>query len=160
MKDIILDKSRNRTAVISGIFFLVFNCLYRWTNLMYNHDSLLIMRTDTSWQISLGRYLVPVYFEIRGKAISPMVVALFGGTFIILSIIMCIHILYIRKKSSVIICAGLLATFETIAYLNASFVMSFEVDMLALLCVCIAAWLMTRSEYRFRYPAAWICKLI
>jgi len=154
MIELFRDKTRNKTAVLSGVVFLALACLYRWTNLMFTHDSLMIVRDDYEWQTSLGRFLNVVYLSLRREVMPPMIAGLFGGFFLIVAVILCIHILDIKRRSSVILCAGLLVTFETIAFVNAGFILSFEIDMLALLYASLAAWLLTRARSRLRFPLA------
>ena len=154
MIELFRDKIRNQAAAVGGVVFLLLACLYRWTNLMYNHDSLMIVRNDFEWQISLGRFLNVVYLSLRREVMPPLIVGLFGGFFLIVAVILCVHTLGIKRRSLVALCAGLLVTFETIAYVNASFVYSFEIDMLAMLYASFAAWLLTRARGRLRFPFA------
>ena len=154
MIELFRDKTRNQTAAVAGVFFLLFTCLYSWTNLMLHHDSLMVVRNDFEWQISLGRFLNVVYLSLRREVMPPMIVGLFGGFFLIVAVILCVHILDIKRRSLVALCAGLLVTFETIAYVNASFALSFEIDMLAFLYASFAAWLLTKAKGLLRFPFA------
>ena len=154
MIELFRDKTRNQAAIVAGIVFLALNCLYRWTNSMFNHDSLMIFRNDFEWQISLGRFMNVVYLLLRREVMPPLITGLFGGVFLIAAIILCIHILDLKRRSSIVVCAGLLTTSETIAYVNASYVLSFEIDMLALLDAAFAAWLLIRARSWLRYPLA------
>ncbi len=154
MIELFRDKTRNQTSAVCGGVFLLLACLYRWTNLMFNHDSLMIARKDFEWQISLGRFLNVVYLSLRREVTPPLIVGLFGGFFLIVAVILCVHTLDIKRRSLVALCAGLLVTFEAIAYVNATFALSFEVDMLALLYASLAAWLLTRARSRLRFPLA------
>ncbi len=154
MIELFRDKTRNKPAIVAGLVFLTITCLYRWTNLMFNHDSLMVVRDDFDWQTSLGRFLNVVYLSLRREVMPPLIVGLFGGFFLIVAVILHIHTLGVKRRSSVILGAGLLVTFETIAYVNASFALSFEIDMLALLYASFAAWLLTRAKSRLRFPFA------
>ena len=159
MKRLFADKPRNKTILFSSVVFLLLAHLYRWTNAMFNHDSLLIRQGDYGWQISLGRIFNPVYVLFRGKLVSPPLVAMFASVFLIASIFLCCHILGLKKKSSLILVSGLLTTFETISFVNASFLLSLDLDMLALLFAVLAAFFLLEREIRpvLRYPAAVVC---
>ena len=154
MIELFRDKVRNQAVAVAGGVFLLLACLYRWTNLMYNHDSLMIVRNDYEWQISLGRFLNVVYLTLRREVMPPLFAGLFGGVFLIVAVILCVHILSIKQQSSAILCAGVLVTFETIAYVNASFASFFETDMLALLYASFAAWFLTKAKGWSRFPFA------
>ena len=151
------NKKRNRTAALSSLAFMLIAHLYCWTNEMYNHDSLLVWQANHKWQISLGRILHPVYLRVRGQIAAPFIIALFGGTFLVCAVILCVHLLDLKKTSSVVLCAGLLVTFETIAYLNATYIFCFDLDMLALLLSVSAVFLLRTETSFLRWPAAVLC---
>ncbi|MBO6041066.1 MAG: glucosyltransferase domain-containing protein [Oscillospiraceae bacterium] len=159
MIQMLRDKTKNRTVIFSCTAFLLLAHLYRWTNEMFNHDSLLIYQWDHGWQISLGRIFNPVYLMIRGKIAAPLLVAVLGGAFLTLSVVVCCHVLSLQKKSSLVLCAGLLTTFETITFLNATFLPYFDLFMLALLFAALAAFFLLSREMRpaFRFLLAVCC---
>ena len=154
MIELFRDKARNQAAAVAGGVFLLLACLYRWTNLMFNHDSLMVVANDFEWEISLGRFLNVVYFTLRREVMPPLIMGLFGGFILIAAVILCVHILDIKRRSLVALCAGLFVTFETVAYVNASYAPFFETDMLALLYASFAAWFLTKAKGWLRFPFA------
>ena len=153
-------KEQFNLVFFSGGFFLAAAHLYRWTNQLFNHDSLLIFQEDTGWQISLGRILIPVYVRFRGMLVSPMPIALLGSLFLLLAIFLIFRILHIEKKSSIVLCTGLLTTFEALAFLNAMYLPWFDVQMLSLLFAGLAAYCLTEARGRFRFPLVVVCGVV
>lgn len=153
-------KERIRIILVYGVLFLLSAHLYRWNNSMFNHDSLLVFQGDTGWQISLGRILIPAYTWMRGRIAAPIIIALFGSFFLLLSVLLCVQILKIEKKSAVILCIGIMTTFETLAFDNATFLQWFDVQMLALLFASLSAYFLISSAFQYRYPLGGICCIL
>ena len=124
---------------------------------MVSHDSLLILQQDRHWQISLGRIFNPVYVWFRGYVLSPMNIGILTSIYIIVSAVFIIHLLKLKKKTSVVLCCGFLATFETITFVNSTFLLSLDLDMLALLFAVLAAYFFTGEKSWKRYAAGVIC---
>ena len=149
-----------KLVFFSGAFFLAAAHLYRWTNQLFNHDSLLLFQKDTGWQISLGRLLIPAYVSFRGKLVSPMPIALLGSLFLLLTIVLIFKILHIEKTSLIVLCTGLLTSFESLAFLNAMYLPWYDVQMLSLLFAGLAAYCLTEATGRFRFPPAVLCTVV
>ena len=124
---------------------------------MYSHDSLLILEIDRGWQISLGRIFNPVFVWLRGLVVAPMNIGILTSIYIIVSAAFIIYILNLKKKTSIILCCGFLATFETITFVNAVFIHSLDIDMLALLFAVLGAYFFTGKESLKRYAAGVLC---
>ena len=153
MKELWTDKRKRVPILLSSLAFLIAAHLYRWTNAMYSHDSLLVVQKDMWWQISLGRIFNPLYVWLRGRVVAPMNVALFSCVFLILSIALVIRILRLRKTLSIVLCCGFMTTFETIVIVNAGFLLSLDLDLLALLFSVLAAYFFTERKSLWGYAA-------
>ncbi len=147
------DKKKLKLIVLSCLAFLLAAHVYRWMNTMYSHDSLLILQTDRGWQISLGRIFNPLYVMLRGEIVAPVNVALFASCFLILSTVLVVRILRLTKPVSIVLCCGFLTTFETLVFVNGMFLLSLDLDMLALLFSVLGAWFLTERESLARYAA-------
>ncbi len=159
MRRIMMDK-KTKTALFSSIFFMLIAHGYRWANAMYNHDSLLIVQNDQRWQISLGRIFNPVYVLFRGEIAAPLLVGFLGSLFLAAAVILIVRILNLTKQISIILCAGILTTFETLAFLNASFVNFYDIYMLSLLLAVSSACLLLQRRGKFIYPGAILCSVL
>lgn len=153
MRELWADKKRRYLILLSSFAFLFVTHLYRWVNAMYSHDSLMVIQNDWSWQVSIGRIFNPLYVMLRGQILAPMNVTLFACVFLILSVALVIQILHLKKTMSIVLCCGFLTTFETITFVNAGFLQSMDLDMLALLFSVLAAWFFTEKENVWGYAA-------
>ncbi len=147
------DKKKRYLILFSSLAFLLAAHSYRWMNAMYAHDSLTVIQDDAAWQISLGRIWNPLYVWLRGRIVAPGNVALFASAFLILSSALVIRTLRLEKPLPVVLCCGFLATFETLAFVNGMFLLSLDLDMLALLFAALAAWFLTGPKRVWRYAA-------
>ncbi|MBR0213660.1 MAG: glucosyltransferase domain-containing protein [Solobacterium sp.] len=148
---------RDRLTIRSGIIFLLLAHLYRWTNAIYNHDSLLIYQIDNDWQISLGRILVPFYAFLRGRVVSPVMCAVCGSVFLLAAMVLIVRMLDIKKEVSVVLLCGMLVTHETLTFLNASFLFVYDADMLALLFSVLAVYFMQAKGGRLHWLGSAFC---
>ena len=62
-------------TVLCVLFFNIIAHGYRFVNLMFNGDSLLIYQTDQNWKYSIGRIFQPFYWKLRGDLVAPMLIA-------------------------------------------------------------------------------------
>ena len=148
MTDTLKEKyPREYMAAVSCLIFGAAAHLYRWMNLMLNHDSLRVYQTDGNWQISIGRFFVPFYLRLRGLITPPFLIGMLGMLYLSASVILVVRLLGLRRRGSVILCAGLMVTSEAVSYLNASYINYFDIQMLALLAGIMAVTLIS-SEGR------------
>ena len=153
MRELWYDKKKRYLILLSSFTFLLITHSYRWVNTMYSHDSLMVVQNDWYWQVSIGRIFNPLYVKLRGQILAPMNVALFACLFLIFSVFFVIQILHLKKTMSIVLCCGFLTTFETITFVNAGFLQSMDLDMLALLFSVIAAWFFTEKKSIWGYIA-------
>ncbi len=153
MQQILKEKKQVRIVVLSCVAFLMITHSYRWMNSMFNHDSLLVVQKDHAWQISIGRIFNPLYVWLRGEIVAPGNVAFLSSVFLIGAVLLCLKILKIRKPVSIVLCCGFLTTFETLAYVNASFLLSLDLDMLALLFAVLGAYFLVENVTKLYYAA-------
>ena len=65
-----------RVLALTALFFFAAH-IYRFTSAAFTHDSLLLNQSeDRSLQISLGRFLQPLYWKLRGDIPAPFLVGL------------------------------------------------------------------------------------
>ena len=62
-------------TVLCVLFFNIIAHGYRFVNLMFNGDSLLIYQTDQNWKYSIGRIFQPFYWKLRGDLVATMLIA-------------------------------------------------------------------------------------
>jgi len=124
---------------------------YRFVNPQFSHDSLLINQNDCAWQITLGRFLQPVYLALRGSLCAPLLTGLLATTFLFLAVYTILRLLDISSKPVAFALCGLLETHASITYTHATYLPWSDVFLLALLFSTLAVWFFFRV-----YGGVWI----
>ena len=71
-----------RVLVYTAVFFFLAHG-FRFLAPNFSDDSLLISQTEnTDWQISLGRFMQPIYWRIRGDIPVPSVIGFLSYFFL------------------------------------------------------------------------------
>ncbi|MBQ9010103.1 MAG: glucosyltransferase domain-containing protein [Clostridia bacterium] len=148
----------------SALFTVLFAAVasgYRYLSLGYSGDSTMIYEGgDRLYQISLGRFLQPVYWMVRGSIVAPYIVGLFATAFLFLSVFLISHVLQFNHLPSIAVLAAILTTNETVSLSNATYLPWTDVYALALLFACIGV--MVDSRYRLGFllsPFFYACTL-
>ena len=78
---------RLRDAALCTLFFMLILHGYRYVSLGFSHDSLAFAwPDDLTWQLSLGRFVQPVYWAFRGSVGAPFLVGLLTCVYMTLSV--------------------------------------------------------------------------
>lgn len=117
---------------------------YRCFNLMYSHDSLMIYQNNVERQISLGRFLQPVYWTLRGQLCAPLLLGLTSTIWLVMAALLIIKILKIRKRVTILLTSGILATGSSLALSYATYVPWIDIYTLALLLCVLGVYLWQR----------------
>lgn len=119
------------------LFTAVFSLLahgYRYLSPSFSGDSMLLSQvSEEAYQTSLGRFLQPVYWQIRGYITAPLTIGLFATVFLALSALIIVHLLRIRRPVCIALVCGVLTANETLAVSNATYLPWTDVYALALL---------------------------
>lgn len=132
------------------LFFQLAAHGYRYFTLAYTHDStLIVQRTDTQWQISLGRFFQPVYWLLRGDIAAPFLIGLFSYVFLSLSILLIVRQLRIQSRLSILLICGVLTANVTVTSTNLTFVKDIDSYLCALFLGVAAIVLCAQLRYGF-----------
>lgn len=129
-------------------------------NINYSHDSLLINQLkDANWEISIGRYLQPAYWLVRGYLPAPFLIGILSLFFLSCSTFILLKILKIDKKIDKIIICAILTTNATLALLNATYINGSDVFMVALLFSVIGLYITNKykDDWRFIFGSIFFC---
>lgn len=114
---------------------------YRFLSLSFGGDAAYISMDGTAaYQVSLGRFLQPVYWAVRGWLVVPSVVGLFTAAFLALSCVLIARMLNLSRPRDLFLLSGLLVTHETFAVSGASYLPWMDVYALALLFASLGAY--------------------
>ena len=136
-------------AVCTAVFSALAH-LYRWMSAGFGLDAMMLVESvDIENQISLGRFMQPVYWLVRGYITSPPVVGLFATAFLALSALMVLDMTGVRSRAGIALTCGVLAANEALAVSYASYLPWVDVYMLAMLLAMLACWLQSRLRWGF-----------
>ena len=78
MDKFVVPMSRQtKRAMLYTLAFLLIMHGFRFVSLGFSHDALAFAApTDFEWKVSLGRYMQPVYWKLRGYVAAPYLVGL------------------------------------------------------------------------------------
>ena len=127
---------------------------YRFFNLDFSHDSLMIYEDDWSVQIGLGRFLQPLYRMVRGDLGAPFLLCLLSLIWLALANFVVVSLLEIRTLGHIALLCGVLSTNAVLTFSYATYLPWVDVYTLAFLFAALAAWLTAR--YPFGFAAAWV----
>lgn len=139
---------RFRFSVSCSLLFSLFAHAYRFLNPLFSHDSTMIYQSDTEWQISLGRFLQPLYTTVRGKVCAPWLVGLLSSVFLALAAFLMLQLLDVRSTPMVALVNGIFTANATITLMHATYLCWSDVFTLSLLLSVLAVWCMVASPWR------------
>lgn len=130
---------RMKQIMLYTLFFVLLTHSYRYYQANFNHDSLAFAaENDTIWKISLGRFLQPVYWLLRGKISAPFVVGVFSFLWLVPGIGCVADILKINSKVGLFLLSGVMAGGINTVAVNATYIHEADTFMLALLMNVLA----------------------
>lgn len=119
---------------------------YMFFDFYPSHDSLMIVTMDEEWEVSLGRFMEPIYVFIRGAINAPWLLGILSLLFLSLSLFFIIELLNITRIVSIIILCGLFTTHITITALYATYMPFVDIYMLSLLFVSSGIYLLEKYK--------------
>ena len=146
-----------RVFLLTAIFFFGAH-LYRFCTLGFSHDSLLLDQSqDTASQLALGRFMQPLYWQIRGDIVVPFLIGLLAYAFLALSIVLMVSLLRIRSTLSIALACMVLSVNATVSIGNATYISWADVYMLALLLSTLSVYLFCRFRFGFLASPFLLC---
>lgn len=135
-----------------AFFTLLFSLLahgYRYFSLCFSGDAMLLSQQgEAVYQATLGRYLQPVYWLVRGEMTVPPIIGLFATAFLALSCMLMASLFGLDKKRDIVLLSALLVTHETFAVSNATYLPWTDVYALSLLFSTAGAFFFLRGGKR------------
>ncbi len=135
------------TAIITALIMIVAHG-FCYFNLLYSHDSLIIIHNDFNYNNSLriGRFLIPVWTYIRGEYYPPLLIGVISIIIMILAIYFICKIFSLDKKRDVFIVALLLCTCSTITFLNATYINYSDMYIFAFFLQILAVYFFQKNN--------------
>ncbi len=124
--------------------------LYRWTHVTSaSHDSIIIVQTDALWEISLGRFLQPLYVALRGDIAAPLLIGVFSILFLGLTIAITCKLLGLTKPLHIVLLSGVISTSATITLHDATYIYTLDLTMLTALLGALSVFWCIRFKAGF-----------
>ena len=145
-----------RFYFVLGTTFLFGLCAhaYRFFNLDFSHDSLMVFQDDGVVQIGLGRFLQPLYRAVRGDLGAPFLLCLLSLIWLALANYIVVSLLELRSPIYIALLCGVLSTNAVLTLSFATYLPWVDVYTLAYLFAALAVWLAVRHPFGF--AAAWV----
>ncbi len=143
----------------TAVFSLVANA-FAYFNLTPHHDALgYVLGFAGNWEISLGRFLLPIWGRLIVNITIPWFTGLLSILFLSLTVWFCIEILNIRSKAGIILTSGFLSVNYSITELCGTFGYALGAYTFALMLMCAGVWVVAscRSKASVIIAAALIC---
>lgn len=138
----------DRLAILWTAVFSMLAHGYRYLSLSFSGDSMLLAQVgEEAYQSSLGRFLQPVYWQIRGYITAPFLIGLFATAFLALSAMLVIRLMRITKPLHIMLVCGVLTANETMAVSNATYLPWTDVYALALLLSLLGVYCFMRMRF-------------
>ena len=136
----------NIASILSTVTFFLLAHGYRFSNLLFSHDSLNVCEYKPEWELGIGRFMQPVLYVIRGVLGAPWLFSILSILWLSLSVIFVIKIFKIDSLWAVIATSGIMVCNNVITLSNATYIQWMDVYTLALFTAVLAAWFLLKAE--------------
>lgn len=143
MDHLIIPVSRQTRRVMGcTLAFLLILHGFRFVSLGFSHDALAFAApSDFVWKVSLGRYMQPVYWKIRGYVAAPYLVGLMTWLWLGISAVLVLRMTRVTGRLATVLACGVMASSQAIISANTGFIHETDTFMLALFLAVGAAYL-------------------
>lgn len=122
-----------------------------YTGIGFSQDSLMLFSNDVTWQISLGRFMIPIYYYLRGRYTVPWLLGLYCMLYAAISASLIASVMNIRKAGHLALLCCIILTNAAVTAQTATYVHVIDIYMLGFLLASLSVWLLWR--YRFGFLA-------
>ena len=149
---------RRETLCVCAASTLVFGLCahgYRYGSAAFSGDAALVSQAgEEAYQVSLGRFLQPVWWRVRGTVTAPFLIGLFSLVFLALSGYAIARLLRFQSRYAAVLACGVLTASETLGLSNATYLPWSDVYALSLLLALAGAYLSLRAKGWRRWLSA------
>lgn len=139
---------QTKRAMLYTLAFLLIMHGFRFVSLGFSHDALAFAApTDFEWKVSLGRYMQPVYWKLRGYVAAPYLVGLMTWLWLGISVVLVLRMTRVTGNLATLLIAGVMTSSQAIISANTGFIHETDTFMLALLLAVCAAYLCLNTRY-------------
>lgn len=145
------EKKRMALAVLcaSAVFsFAAHGFLF--TNEFFSHDSVSYFTYSTgsfSFYTSIGRFVIPVYEQLKGDVAAPWLIGLLFILWMALTAWLVVHLLKVGTVGGAVLTCGLLCTNLALTLTGATYVYCMDEYAFALFAAAAAVWMFSRGKW-------------
>ena len=137
-----------RTTALYTVLFTLLAHGYRFLNMSFSGDAAQISQAgEIAYQTSIGRFLQPVYWHIRGFITAPLTIGLFATAGLLGASLMVVSLLRLSNRRSIALVCGILATNETLGVSYATYLPWADVYMVAFFFAIAGVYLHARFRH-------------
>ena len=148
----IREKKRWGDVPFCLLWTFVFGLLahgFAYFNANFSHDALYQLTADDDlWQVSLGRFLQPVWHLVRGDVSAPWLLGALSLVCIALAARLVIELMGMRRPLWKVLACALMTVSQTVTLLNATYGPWVDAFMLSMLLAVVSVWLLERGGGR------------
>ena len=148
------DLEKLKKVLIYTFIFGIIAHGFMYFNSAFTHDSLYgivgIPEID-EMNISIGRFMIPLYLKLRGYVASPALIGFLGLAFIAFSSYLIIDILGFKNKVAIIIICGILVVNYSVTVTNATYINDSDPYYLSLLLSVLGLYLIKKSGNKLKW---------
>lgn len=137
-------KSLSSAAKLCAVYTALFTFLahgYRYLSPSFSGDSMLLSQVgEEFYQTTLGRFLQPVYWQIRGYIAAPLTIGLFAAVFLAAGALIIVRLMHLEKPLHIALVCGILTANETMAISNATYLPWTDIYALSLLLALLGVY--------------------
>lgn len=122
---------------------------YRFLHTAFSHDSLLIYQDEAAVQTALGRFLQPVYWQLRGHICAPFLIGVLSLLFLGLAVSLLGRALEVRTWYGRMLICGLTAVNAPFTLTSATYIPWLDIFMLSFFFCTVSIWVFRRYRYGF-----------
>jgi len=150
------NRNTLRQVLIWTVLFSLLAHGYRYLSLGFSGDAMLLSQTgEELYQISLGRFLQPVYWQIRGDITAPLTIGLFATAFLCACAYLTVSLLGIHRPLHIALVCAILTANETMGASNAAYLPWTDVYMLAMALALAGVYLFFHWKWGFFAASRW-----
>lgn len=142
--------------VVSTLFFGLCGHAYIFLNGIFSHDATRIYQNDYLFQISLGRYIQPLYLLIRGSIQAPFLIGMLALIYLSIAIIFINKVFNFKKITSLILLCGLLSVNISLTLGCASYLPWVDVYMFCFMLCSISLFLFVKDKLIYKVIACFL----
>ncbi|MCR5233025.1 MAG: glucosyltransferase domain-containing protein [Lachnospiraceae bacterium] len=120
---------------------------YRFYNLIYSMDSMLVFQNDDPLQFGLGRFMVPLFAQFRGRYYPPSVIGIVSLTFIAVSVYLITRMFDITNRYLIVAMCAVMATNSLVIALMSDYICFSDIQLCALVLIVTGVYLTRQYKY-------------